>query len=137
MASVIVQPVKTSIASLDRIQETCGWNRDYDACTVFVAYGLEASCVSRDGRPALAAKATFRPWILLHNIRQLDHEWVHIEDIRSYAEDYINELEQMRFESTTQCEAAAAEAMGSFGDRMHGFAVRSNLERHPILRRRR
>ena len=129
---VVVQPVVVKLVSLDRVHGACGSEREFDACTRFVAYGLDATC---DTRGALTASITFRPMIFLYNIQQLTHEKVHIEDIRRFADAYVTEIEQKSFETETQCRAEARLAMNNFGETLRGFAERSNLERHPLLRR--
>jgi hypothetical protein len=130
-AEVVVQPVVVKLVPLARVHDACGSDREFDACTRFVAYELDASC---DSRGALRVSATFRPMIFLYNIQQLTHEKLHIEDIRRFADAYVTDIEQKPFETESQCRDAATIAMDHFDATMQSFAVRSNLERHPLLR---
>ena len=116
--------------SLDRVHNACGSDREFDACTLFVAYKLEANCFYRK----IDVSVTFRPMIFLNNIQQLSHEWLHIEDIRSYAGAYVTDVEQKTFETESQCRTEAQLASDNFGATMRAFAERSNRERHPTLR---
>lgn len=130
-AEVVSQPAVVKLVSLGRVHDACGSDREFDACTRFVAYELDASC---DSQGKLRASVTFRPMIFLYNIQQLTHEQVHIEDIRRFAEAYVTDIEQKSFETESRCRDAAQLAMDHFGTTMRGFAVRSNLQRHPLLR---
>ncbi|HEY3054015.1 MAG TPA: hypothetical protein VGK04_11580 [Thermoanaerobaculia bacterium] len=118
-----------------RLRASCMADGEYDACTRFVAYRLETTCVARGNSSSIQARATFRPWILLHNPEQLSHELLHIDDVRRLVEIYVAEVEQPAFDSSAQCQSEALRAMSGFGDKMREFALRSNLERHPMLRR--
>jgi hypothetical protein len=80
------------------------------------------------------ASVTFRPLILLHNIRQLPHELLHIDDVRLFATRYVDAIGQRTFASDGECEVEAARLADGFQAKMREFARRSNLERHPILR---
>jgi hypothetical protein len=130
-AGVVVEPVVVKLVSLNRVHDVCGSGYEIDACTRFVAYRLDASC---DPHRALRASVTFRPMIFLYNVEQLTHEKLHIEDIRRFADAYVTDIEQKPFETESQCRDAATIAMDHFGATMQSFAVRSNLERHPLLR---
>jgi hypothetical protein len=130
-AGVLVEPVVVKLVSLDRVRAVCGTGRELDACTRFVAYRLDASC---DPHGALRASVAFRPMIFLYNVQELTHEKLHIEDIRRFADAYVTDIEQKPFESESQCRDAATIAMDRFGATMQSFAMRSNLERHPLLR---
>jgi hypothetical protein len=129
-AGVVVEPVVVKLVSLDRVHDVCG-SGVLDACTRFVAYRLDAAC---DSHGTLHASVTFRPMIFLYNIQQLTHEKLHIEDIRRFADAYVTDIEQKPFETESQCRDAATIAMDHFDATMQSFAVRSNLERHPLLR---
>ena len=129
-AGVEVEPAVVKLVSLDRVHDVCG-SAELDACTRFVAYRLDASC---DSHGTLRASVTFRPMIFLYNVQQLTHEKLHIEDIRRFADAYVTDIEQQPFETESQCRVAATITMDHFGSAMQSFAVRSNLERHPLLR---
>lgn len=124
---VLVQPPMVTLTPLYRVHQACGAEGEFDACTLFVAYRLEARCFAQ----TITATVTFRPWILLHNMHQLSHEQLHIEDIRTFASAYVTDIEQISFETPSQCEDAATAASAGFGEKMREFARRSNAERHP------
>ena len=126
-----MEPAVVKLMSLDRLHDTCASEREFDACTRFVAYRLDASC---DSHGALRASVTFRPMIFLYNVQELTHEKLHIEDIRRFADAYVTDIEQKPFETESQCRDAAQLATDRFGATMQSFAMRSNLERHPSLR---
>lgn len=133
LASIVLLPPKVSVVSVDRLHEACGAQAGYyDACTRFIAYRLNASCLQRGEEFGIAASVTFRPWILLKNLHQLDHEYLHVGDIGRYAADYVTELERIAFKTQSQCEGEALQEMAKFGETMRGFALRSNRERHPL-----
>ena len=127
--SVAAQPAVIRFVPLQRLHELCSGEVDFDACTRFVAYRLEAHCESRN----IHASVTFTPLIFLYNIRQLPHEGLHIDDIRRFASEYVSELEGRAFGSADQCEAETLRLEAGFGEKMREFADRSSRERHPLL----
>lgn len=134
LQAVIVQPPSTTlVASLHNLHEICGPGA-FDACTRFVAYKLDVQCVTREGAPAMNASVTFRPMIFLQNIRQLPHEMLHVEDVRHFASQYADALASVALTSDAQCHEEAMQLSAGFGDRIREFALRSNLDRHPMLR---
>jgi hypothetical protein len=132
--SVTVQRPMVSLVPLSIVHGVCGADGEYDACTRFVDYSLDARCTTRDGIARTEASVAFRPWILLHNVHELSHEQLHIDDLRRFAAAYVTDLEQNTYESESDCEARAKAEMARFGETMREFAERSNLERHPSLR---
>lgn len=130
-ALLVGPPITTLVAATDQLVEMCGASGTYDACTRFVAYRLEASCYESNGAWAIDATATFRPFIVLRNIRQLQHEQEHIGDVRTTAERYLVHLANLRLDSPAACEAAAFAARSSFPERMRAFADASTALRHP------
>ena len=134
LQAVVVQPPATSIvSSLQNLHEICGPGA-FDACTLFVAYKLDVQCVTRNGARAMNASVTFRPMIFAYNIRQLPHEMLHVDDVRNFAAEYVHAIEAAPFESDQACRERASTLTDGFGDRIREFALRSNLERHPMLR---
>jgi hypothetical protein len=133
----VEQPMMTLAPTNDRLREWCGAGGTYDACTRFVAYRLEASCVAGADDWRIEVTARFRPWILIRNPESIPHEHEHVGDVRRSAEVFVFGLRSLRFESAAACEAKALSEAASFGDAMRGWALQSNLERHPILRRAR
>jgi len=132
LQAVIVQPPSATIVpTMQRLHEICGTAIDYDACTLFVAYRLDVTCDAK----RLNASVTFRPMILLHNVRQLPHEKLHVDDVRLFASQYACELEKQVFASNEECQEESIRLAAGFGAKMREFALRSNLARHPQLRR--
>ena len=130
-AEVVVANAKPEIVpTMKHLHEWCEARGTYDACTVFVQYGLAASCEVDGDRWKIHASAAFTPRILLYNLHELAHELDHIDDVRHYASTYLEHLEQRRFESAGDCRQKTLDAMGGFGDTMRGFALRSNMMRH-------
>ena len=121
------------VATLDALHHTCAADGRFDACTNFISYRLETHC-SHQRSWRVDARATFRPWIHLYNIRQLPHEVLHVGDVRGSVERYAAALEQAEFASAADCQAAALIASGRFEQRMLEFARASNALRHPRSR---
>ncbi|HYS56378.1 MAG TPA: hypothetical protein VER58_21680 [Thermoanaerobaculia bacterium] len=90
--------------------------------------------MTRERRAAMNASVTFKPMMLLHDIRQIPHELLHVEDVRTFASQYVDEIQSLEFQSDRECEQESLRLSSDFGVRMRGFARRSNLMRHPILR---
>ncbi len=120
-AVVIIQTPTVSLVPLQTIHNACGTAGEYDACTRFVAYRLEATCAA--GKATVTA--TFRPLIFLHNLHRLSHEHEHIEDMRAFAARYVTDIEQMTFESESQCRAVVTVAAEHFGEKMRDAAAES------------
>ncbi len=131
LQAVIVQPPSTTIvANLPGLHDVCGSAANYDACTLFVAYRLNVTC--REAQ--MNASVTFKPMVFLYNLGQLPHEQLHIDDLKRFASQYVGGLEARTFASNTECEEESIRLAAGFGSKMREFALRSNLERHPILR---
>jgi hypothetical protein len=61
---------------------------------------------------------------------------LHVDDVRHFSLQYVNALESVPLTSDRECYEESIRLAAGFGDRMREFALRSNLERHPILRAR-
>jgi hypothetical protein len=109
---------------------------DYDACTRFVAFRLEATCSPAPDGFRVSASATFLPWVLMRNIRQLGHEQEHIADVRVSVSRYLEELEGRVFRTGADCEQSVLSERALFGERLRGYAIESNQARHASLRRK-
>ena len=133
--TVVQPPTAVLVSTLEKLHALCGPDGEFDACTRFVAYRLQATCLPQGASASINASVTFKPLIYLYNIRQLPHEQLHIDDIRGFAASYVAEIESLRFASREQCEAEALQAVGEFGTTMRQFAIRSNRLRHPSLAR--
>lgn len=57
--------------------------------------------------------------------------------MRRAVEVFLTGLESLEFSSSAACEAKVLAETTSFGDTLRGYALASNIERHPILRRAR
>jgi hypothetical protein len=133
--TVVQAPTAVLVSTLTKLHTLCGPDGEFDACTRFVAYHLQATCLPQGASASINASVTFKPLIYLYNIRQLPHEQLHIDDIRGFAASYVAEIERLRFASREQCEAEALQAVSEFGTTMRQFATRSNRLRHPSLAR--
>ena len=132
-AVVVQRPATSVVSSLQNLHEICGPGA-FDACTLFVAYKLDVQCVTREGVPAMNASVTFRPMVFLQNIRQLPHEMLHVEDVRQFSSQYVDAIASVPLKSDQECHEESIRLAAGFGDRIREFALRSNLERHPMLR---
>lgn len=130
----VEQPMMTLAATKDHLRQWCGVAGSYDACTRFIAYRLEASCAAGDGGWRIQATAKFRPWIFLRNLESLAHEHEHVRDVRRSVEVYLTGLQSLPFATEGDCRARALTETAAFGTTMRGYALASNLERHPTLR---
>ena len=120
-AMVIVQTPVVKLVSLDRMYSVCGHEHELNACTVFASYALHAECQSQK----IEASVTLRPVIIVHDGKSLSHEYLHIDDFREYAESYVTDIEQKRFETDAQCRSDANAAIANFPETMREFSKRS------------
>jgi hypothetical protein len=127
----IATPLVKLAPSDARLHEWCAAEGPYDACTRFVAFRLDAHCASDGNTWRIDASATFRPWILLRNMRSLPHEYLHIGDVRDAVEALIAALDGSAFEDESQCRARALIEQSSFESHLRAFARASNDRRHP------
>ena len=129
----VATPMTSVVTNAQRLRDVCTSDADFDACTRFIAFRLTASCVPIGSQYTIEATATFKPWIFLYNLHSLPHEQLHIGDIRSYTERYLDSLANEPFSTREACEAVALAAQASFEEKMHEFARRSNEERHRAI----
>jgi hypothetical protein len=120
-AMVIVQTPVVKLVPLQTVHGACGADHHFEACTVFVSYHLNTQCSAGKAE----ATITFQPVILLHDLHALSHEQHHIEDMRDFAAAYVTDIEQMRFETESQCRSKLDLATTSFATTMREFAKRS------------
>ena len=130
---VVAAPMIKVVSNPDLLRGFCSSDADFDACTRFVAFRLQTSCLANDDRWSIDASATFRPWIVLYNLHSLAHEWLHIDDIRTMTERYVDALGRETFATRDRCEASALAASTNFEQMIREFAQRSNAARHPSL----
>jgi hypothetical protein len=133
----VLEPITSVVANRDRLRELCVVDGRYDACTRFIAFRIDGSCVPDGQKWRIDASASFRPFILLWNLRSLSHEQEHVGDLRRSVGGLMAGLGSIAFESRDGCAARLTAEQGAFGDTLRTFATASNLERHPSLRPRR
>ena len=133
----VLEPIASVIHNRERLRELCAAAGNYDACTRFVAFRLEGSCAPDGDRWRIEASASFRPFILLWNLRSLSHEQEHIGDLRRSVGALVAGLQATAYESRETCAARLATEERAFGDTLRLLAEESNLARHPTLRARR
>ena len=125
-AMVIVHTPVVKFVPIGMVKAACGSDHEFEACTRFVSYRLDAHC----GAEKAEASIAFQPMIFIHDLRALSHEHVHIEDIREYAAAYVTDIEQKRFQSESQCRSELDLARKTFGATMREFAARSMRHIH-------
>lgn len=130
---VVAPPMLKVVINAHLLRDFCSSEADFDACTRFVAFRLQASCVPGHDRWSIEASATFKPWIVLYNLHSLAHEKLHIDDVRTMTERYVDTLGRESFATRDRCEASALAASTNFEQTIREFALRSNAERHPNL----
>jgi hypothetical protein len=121
------------VLTMQRLRDSCGASGNYDACTRFVAWKLDASCVPEKDGWGIHATASFTPWIVLLNIEKLSHELEHVRDVTRSAQQYAEELEGQRFASEADCRGRSIREAASFEDAVRRFAEESNALRHPLV----
>ena len=131
---VIVAPALIrSVPTRQHLREWCGAPGDYEACTRFISFRLEATCAPEADRWTMDAAATFRPWIFVRNAEHLMHEHEHIRDVERLTAQHVAGLEALSFTSADECRQRSIQEAARFGETMRDFARRSNEERHPVL----
>ena len=128
---VVETAVLRLVPTLDQLRKSCAVDGNYDACTNFIGFRLDAKC-ARDGESwRMSATAAFRPWIVLQNIRNLPHEQEHIGDVHRSVQRLIDSLGQIEFHDGDACRQRALEETTGFGKRMKSFAAASTARMHP------
>lgn len=129
---VVAQPLIRFVPTQQHLREWCGAPGDYEACTRFIGFRLEATCAPAGGRWTIAAAATFRPWIFVRGAEHLMHEHEHIRDVERFTAQHVAGLEALSFPSADECRQRSIQETSRFGEAMREFARRSNEERHPV-----
>jgi hypothetical protein len=124
------QTVTRLVATDGNLRQWCRSPGAYDACTIFVGFHLEASCVSSGSDWMISAAAQVTPFILLRNIEHLPHEQEHIRDVRRMLAEYLATLGAQRFVSREECGSRAARENSAFGETLRGFVSESNRRLH-------
>ena len=133
----VADPLVRFVPTEKQLREWCGHPGDYEACTRFISFRLEATCApaGEGERWEMRAKATFRPWIFLRGATHLMHEQEHIRDVERFTAQHVAGLDAIAFRSGDDCRARSIHESARFSETMREFARRSNEERHPVLRR--
>lgn len=131
--SVITTPRAYFSPTDAALREWCGPG-EYDACTRFVGYRLDAACSDSGDGVRIIAIGRITALIRLRDGSHLDHEHAHVRNVRESLDRYLHDLESMRYESVTACESAATRAIGTFPEHVRAFARESTLRLHPALR---
>ena len=134
-AEVIVkEPVAKLAPTLQHLRELCPGPGDYDACTRFVAYRLEAACTpAAEAGWSMRTTATFTPWVFLYSVKSMTHELDHVSDVRATVHDRLSELEALQFASQADCTARGIAEENAFEGMIREAVALSNAKRHPLL----
>lgn len=136
-SSVVIAPVRTQIVSgrLD-LARACSSGAWIYGCTKFLGEKLSCTCVLERDQWRINATAQFIPYMYLWQPSWIPHENLHIDDIRTSAKKYLEELQSARYSSAADCSRSAEVESAGFTKRMDDWKKISNLERHPGLTRR-
>lgn len=118
-------PAIRVVASVKQMRDHCGLDGDYDACTQFGSYKLEASCSAEGTSWRIRTTAAMTPSIVLYNLASLRHENTHIADMSGSLRQYMHWIESQRFASSDACRDHASATMSGFGDAVRTFAQES------------
>lgn len=104
--------------------------RDIGGCTRFFGRKLECGCVTDGSRWAMVGRVGLVPFMYLSEPYFESHEQLHVGDIKLRLERHLNALTRLRFDSKTDCEAAADRERSSFSDLLDSYMHASNLRFH-------
>lgn len=124
------------VAGADALAEPCGATDTIHACTVFYARRLDCACFPDEDHWHIHARAQFIPRIVVTPFAELEHERMHIGEVRSSLADYLDTLTAIEFRSVPDCERAAHDAASAFPSVMNEFQRSSNLKHHPMYAHR-
>lgn len=132
---VVGVPATTLVPAVGLLRDRCVIEGSYDACTRFVEYRLEASCVLDAEGWRVHASATFTPAIFLYDMHQLAHEHDHIRDVETSLQQYFGAIEALRFASEADCVQRTLVEQHAFERVLRAAARKSNAMRHPLIYR--
>jgi len=130
---IVAQPLIRYVPTQQHLREWCGAPGEFEACTRFIGFRLEASCGPAGDQWILDATATFRPWIFVKGSAHLAHEHEHIRDVERFTAEHVAGLRALLFADADHCRQRSIHEAARFGETMKAFARRSNEERHPAL----
>lgn len=131
--NVHVGPPFVRLMSSDRVAKLC--RTGVPACTKFVNFRLDSGCRIDDRGAQMLVTAHFTPWIILSEMKWLDHEQDHVRDLRESLQHYVRRLEATRFDQISDCERASLRARMDFTEVLRDFAEVSTAKRDGVTRR--
>ena len=130
---IVSQPLIRYVPTQQHLREWCGAPGEFEACTRFIGFRLEASCAPAGDHWVLEATAAFRPWIFVRGAAHLAHEHEHIRDVERFTAEHVAGLRALLFADPDHCRQRSIHEAARFGETMRVFARRSNEEHHPEL----
>jgi hypothetical protein len=130
---IVAQPLIRYVPTQQHLRDWCGAPGEFEACTRFIGFRLEASCTPAGRQWIMEATATFRPWIFVRGSAHLAHEHEHIRDVERFTAEHVAGLRGLMFADADHCRQRSIHEAAQFGEAMRVFARRSNEERHPVL----
>lgn len=118
--NVLVGRPLVRLMSTDTVANSC--RTRVPACTKFVGFRLDIACRADDRGATMLVTAHFTPWVILSEMRWLDHELAHIGDLRESLEHYVRRLEASRFDRLSDCERASLSERMDYPKVLRGFA---------------
>ncbi len=130
----LVVPYETEalVPSEDGLAQACGTSSVIRACTVFYARRMDCRCLPDQNHWHIHARAQFIPHIVLSPTAALQHERMHIAEVRSAVTEHLIVLTSIDFASSVDCEDEGRAASEGFPSLMDEFQRRSNLKHHPV-----
>ncbi len=130
----LVVPYETQalVPSEDGLAQVCGTSSVIRACTVFYARRMDCRCFPDENHWHIHARAQFIPHIVLSPTAALQHERLHIAEVRSAVTEHLIVLTSIEFASSIDCENSGRAASEEFPSVMDEFQRQSNLKHHPM-----
>ena len=136
-AEITVPAMRTRVvANRSELVKACGTTNRVFGCTSFVGQTLICACELVGGSWRIRGAAQFIPYVSIYS-KQMDgiaHEKDHVNDIRTWLSEYLQQLESRTYSSSEECNRDGLSESASFKSRMDGWKVRSNEDRHPELK---
>lgn len=126
---LVVQVVVTVALPLPVMLERCGGG-EIEGCTRFTIIHLDWTCSQDALGWSVSGHGFTRALVYLIRPAVLGHEHVHINDIRDGANDYLQELAALRFDSQARCRSAGLTAAVGFEAHVRRLAAASMKKRH-------
>lgn len=131
-SSILIPPARMQVISArPDLEKLCGSEAWIYGCTKFLGQKLTGDCSATGVLWQMRPNAQFIPYMYMWQPQWIGHEILHIGDIRSDVEKYLEELESKRFASSDDCRSVAKIEEVSFGRRMDEWKKASNAKRHP------